>query len=226
MIPRLSIIMPVLNEAPTLARALGAAQVHRQAGAELIVVDGGSDDATLALCAGHADRLLQAPRGRASQMNLGARQARAATLLFLHADTVLPERAVDIVAAQLAGGHHRWGRFDVSIVGRSGMLAVIAACMNLRSRLTGMATGDQAIFVERELFDAVGGFPAQPLMEDIELSRRLLRTGRPACVDAKAVTSGRRWDQRGVWRTILLMWRLRLLYWLGVPAERLAGAYR
>jgi rSAM/selenodomain-associated transferase 2 len=226
MTPRISIIMPVLNEARTLASTLRAAQALRQAGVELIIVDGGSDDTTLALCVGAADQVLQAPRGRARQMNFGARQAGASTLLFVHADTTLPAGAQDMVAERLSSGGHRWGRFDVSITGRAAMLPFIAACMNLRSRLTGIATGDQAIFVRRDAFDAVGGFPDQPLMEDVELSRRLRRLGRPACIGAKVTTSGRRWDQHGVWRTILLMWRLRLLYWLGVPAERLARAYR
>jgi rSAM/selenodomain-associated transferase 2 len=222
---RLSIIVPVLNESQTIASTLQAAQVHRQAGAELIVVDGGSTDGTLALCVGAADQVLHAPRGRASQMNVGAQHAQGAVLLFLHADTQLPENAVPLVADALRSGVHRWGRFDVMLSGRSAMLPVIAACMNWRSRLSGIATGDQAIFVQREAWNAVGGFPAQPLMEDIELSRRLLRISRPACIRTRLTTSGRRWDQRGAWRTILLMWRLRWLYWLGVPPERLARAY-
>ncbi len=221
----LSIIIPVLNEARTLASTLQAVQVHRQAGAELIVVDGGSTDETVALCAGAADHVLQAPRGRANQMNLGAQQAEGAVLLFLHADTQLPDGAVHLVAQALRSGAHRWGRFDVVLSGRSALLPVVAACMNLRSRLSGIATGDQAIFVQREAWLAVGGFPAQPLMEDIEISRRLLRWSRPACIRSRLTTSGRRWDQRGAWRTIWLMWRLRWLYALGVPAERLARAY-
>ena len=171
-------------------------------------------------------RVLSTPRGRARQMNAGARAASASTLLFLHADTTLPAGALASVCEQMSVGPHAWGRFDVQISGRAGMLRVIAACMNWRSRVTGIATGDQAIFVRREAFDAVGGYPDQPLMEDIELSARLLRLGRPLCLPAKVVTSGRRWEQRGVWRTILLMWSLRLLYWLGVPAARLASAYR
>jgi rSAM/selenodomain-associated transferase 2 len=223
---KLSIIIPVLNEARTLASTLQAAQVHRQAGAELIIVDGGSTDETLPLCAGAADQVLQTRRGRASQMNFGAAHAQGAVLLFLHADTRLPERAVVLVADALHSGVHQWGRFDVRISGRSALLPVIAACMNWRSRWSGIATGDQAIFVQREAWRSVGGFPAQPLMEDIALSRRLLRLGRPACIRTRLTTSGRRWDQHGAWRTIGLMWRLRLLYWLGVPAEKLARAYR
>ena len=221
----LSIVIPTWNEARTIAEALDALAPLREAGAEVLVVDGGSQDATLALCAGRADRTLQAPCGRARQMNAGAAQARGEVLLFLHADTRLPADAMGSIAAVLAGGAD-WGRFDVDIAGRSPMLPVIAALMNLRSRWSGIATGDQAIFVTREAFDRVGGFPAQPLMEDVEISRRLKRLGRPACLSAKVCTSGRRWEQRGVWRTILLMWQLRWRYWRGESAARLAEAYR
>jgi len=223
---RISIIMPVLNEAGSLPATLRSAQALRAQGAELIVVDGGSDDETLPLCHGLADQVLQSPRGRARQMNTGACAASGEILLFVHADTTLPANALARVAEHLSSRRHAWGRFDVDIAGRAALLPVIARLMNLRSRWTGIATGDQAIFVRRDVFEAIGGYPDQPLMEDIELSRRLLRRSRPACVAARATTSGRRWEQRGVWTTIALMWRLRLLYWLGVPAERLASAYR
>jgi rSAM/selenodomain-associated transferase 2 len=158
-------------------------------------------------------------------MNAGAAAAGGAILLFLHADTRLPAGAADAVLQALSGTA-AWGRFDVTIEGRSAWLPLIARLMNWRSRWTGIATGDQAMFVRRADFDAVGGFPDQPLMEDIELSRRLRARGAPACLRLRATTSGRRWDQRGAWPTILLMWRLRLLYALGTPAERLARAYR
>jgi rSAM/selenodomain-associated transferase 2 len=220
---RLSIVMPVLDEAAAIAATLAGLAPLRADGAELIVVDGGSRDGTPALCRGLADAVLASPRGRARQMNAGAQAASGSVLLFLHADTGLPPAALALVAQALA--RHAWGRFDVAIAGRSRWLPLVAALMNARSRLTGIATGDQAIFVRREAFDAVGGYPDQPLMEDIELCRRLRRIGRPACLRAKAVTSGRRWDERGAWRTIALMWQLRLLYWLGVPAERLASSY-
>jgi rSAM/selenodomain-associated transferase 2 len=224
--PRLSVVVPALNEATGIVATLHPLARWRAAGHEVIVVDGGSADVTPALAAPLADRVLAAPRGRARQMNAGAAAARGDVVLFLHADTRLPDDALDAVRAALGNGA-RWGRFDVRIAGRSPWLAVVGALMNLRSRLTGIATGDQAIFVERAALDAVGGFPDQPLMEDVELSRRLLRrAGRPACLRAKVVTSGRRWDERGVWRTIWLMWALRWRYWRGTPADVLARAYR
>lgn len=224
--PRLSIVVPALDEARGIGRTLAVLQPLRAAGAaEVIVVDGGSRDGTPARCAGLADRVLAAPRGRARQMNAGAAAARGAVLLFLHADTLLPPRAAALVGGALAGGA-AWGRFDVRIDGRGALLAVVAALINLRSRCSGIATGDQAIFVARAAFDAVGGFPDQPLMEDIELSRRLRRIGRPACLRARVLTSGRRWQRHGAWRTIGLMWWLRLRYWLGTPPDALARAYR
>jgi rSAM/selenodomain-associated transferase 2 len=223
--PKLSIVVPTLNEAAGVAEALAALQPLRERGHEVIVVDGGSSDGTAARAAGLADAMLSAPRGRAVQMNAGAAAAGAPLLLFLHADTRLPPRADALIQQALSGGRV-WGRFDVHIEGRPRMLRVVATLMNLRSRLTGIATGDQALFVTRAAFERVGGFPAQPLMEDIELSRRLKRIGRPACLRQRVCTSGRRWEQRGVWRTIFLMWRLRWRYWRGEPAAQLAQAYR
>jgi rSAM/selenodomain-associated transferase 2 len=221
-----SIIVPVLDEADALTRALPQLAALRAQGAEIIIVDGGSSDGSAERCRAVADRVVQTARGRARQMNAGAAAASREVLLFLHVDTQLSDAALDLVMQALQQPSHAWGRFDVSIDGRSRWLAVVAALMNLRSRLTGIATGDQAMFVRRNAFVAVGGFPEQPLMEDIELSRRLRRTSRPVCLRDRVVTSGRRWERFGIWRTILLMWRLRLLYWLGVPAERLARSYR
>ena len=221
----LSIIVPVLNEAAGIESTLAALRAMRARGAEVIVADGGSSDASVALASALADTVVCAPRGRALQMNAGAAAARGETLLFLHADTVLPADADLLVLHALHGGTHAWGRFDVEIAGSSPMLAVIAFMMNWRSRLTGIATGDQAIFVRREAFLAADGFPAQPLMEDIALSRRLKRQSAPSCLRQRVITSGRRWETRGVWRTIFLMWRLRLRYWFGTGAEVLAKEY-
>jgi rSAM/selenodomain-associated transferase 2 len=222
----LSIVVPALNEAGGIEASLRALAPMRQRGVEVIVADGGSSDATAALAAPLADLVLQAPRGRAQQMHAGAVAARGRVLLFLHADTLLPEGADELLLAGLARGGQSWGRFDVRIAGRPPMLRVVAAMINLRSRLSGIATGDQAMFVTRDAYRAVGGFPRQPLMEDIELSRRLKRYARPLCLTQRVTTSGRRWEARGVWRTIVLMWRLRLRYWLGAPPDLLAEEYR
>ena len=223
--PKLSIIVPALNEAAGIVFTLCALVPLRARGAELIVVDGGSDYGTAELAAAHADRVLVSARGRARQMNAGAAMARAPVLLFLHADTQLPEGADRSIQAAIACGAS-WGRFDVCITGRARMLRVVAAMMNWRSRLTGIASGDQAIFVTRADFQRVGGFPDQPLMEDIELSRRLRQWAPPTCLRDRVMTSGRRWEQRGVWRTIFLMWRLRWRYWRGAAPQALAEAYR
>jgi rSAM/selenodomain-associated transferase 2 len=223
--PVLSIIVPVLNEALGIEATLLALAPLRQRGVEVIVADGGSRDETVLRAQPHADTVLSAPRGRASQMNAGAAQARGEVLLFLHADTKLPAMADQWVLEAIGSGS-LWGRFDVRISGRFWMLHVVAALMNARSRWSGIATGDQAIFVERKAFERMGGFPEQPLMEDIELSKRLRSVAPPACLRSKVTTSGRRWESRGVWQTIFLMWRLRWLYWRGETPERLAEAYR
>ncbi len=220
----LSIVVPVLDEAVGIAAALAPLQPLRQAGVEVLVVDGGSRDATLEVATPLADLVLVAPRGRGSQMNAGAARARGATLLFLHADTRLPAGAADTVAAAIAAGAC-WGRFDVDIEGRLAGLGMVATMMNLRSRLTGIATGDQAIFVTRAAFEQVGGFPDLPLMEDIALSTRLKRIARPACLRQRVVTSGRRWEKHGLWRTILAMWRLRLRFFFGADPQALAREY-
>jgi rSAM/selenodomain-associated transferase 2 len=223
--PALSIVVPVLNEAAGIVTTLQALAPLRERGAEVIVVDGGSDDGTVQCAVPWANRVLSSPRGRARQMNAGAAEARAPLLLFLHADTQLPDGADAVLHAAMAGGA-AWGRFDVQIDGRAPMLRLVAALMNQRSRFSGIATGDQALFVRRELFERVGGFPDQPLMEDIELSRRLRALAPPCCLRQRVRTSGRRWEAHGVWRTIWLMWRLRWRYWRGESPQTLAEAYR
>ncbi len=222
---RLSVVIPALDEAPGIVATLTALQPLRGRGHEVIVVDGGSRDATLDLARPLADRAFAAASGRSRQMNAGARAADGDTLLFLHADSVLPadaDRAIERARAQ----NRRWGRFDVAIDGRATILPLVAFMMNLRSRLTGIATGDQGIFVDKSLFADVGGYPDIPLMEDVALSKVLKRRGgRPACLVSRIVTSGRRWETRGPWRTIVNMWRLRLAYALGADPEHLARRY-
>lgn len=226
--PSLAIIVPVLDEAALLGACLDA--LLTQAFDELIVVDGGSRDASLAIAnqrAAAAPRLraISAPAGRARQMNAGARAARAGILLFLHVDTRLPPRAPALIQAAIGAGA-RWGRFDVRLDTRHPLGDIVARAMNLRAALTGIATGDHAIFVRREVFESIGGFADIPLMEDIDLTRRLRRHGRPARIRTAVVTSARRWECDGFLRTVLMMWYLRLLYWLGVAPHRLARRYR
>jgi rSAM/selenodomain-associated transferase 2 len=218
---KLSIVIPCLNEAASIVQCLQALAGLRRRGHEVIVVDGGSDDGTAQAARTLCDRLIPAPRGRALQMNAGAREAGGDVLVFLHADTILPSAAAEQIAR--ASQVSVWGRFDVVIEGQHPLLGMVARAMNLRSRLTGIATGDQAIFVRR---DAFAGFPEIPLMEDIAFSRIMKRRGRPACLAGPAVTSGRHWEKRGVLRTIFLMWRLRLLYFLGARPADLARLYR
>ena len=223
--PRLAIIVPVLDEEAAIAATLQGLSALRARGAELIVVDGGSRDRTAEIARPLCDRLLTAPRGRAAQMNAGAGAAQGEVLLFLHADTRLPDDADRLVLAGLAASGRAWGRFDVRIDGTHPLLPLVAALMNLRSRASGIATGDQAIFVARTAFAAVGGYPDIALMEDIVLSQRLKRLTRPLCLRSRALTSGRRWEKHGVMRTILTMWRLRLAFWLGAKPDTLATRY-
>jgi len=223
--PALSIIVPVLDEADHISSALTALVPLRARGAEIIVVDGGSADNTVALATPLADRVIASARGRATQMNAGAAAARGDALLFLHADTRLPVDADRLILEGLAQSRRAWGRFDVTIDSEHPLLPLVAASMNMRSRLTGIATGDQAMFATREAFDAVGGFPEIALMEDITLAQNLKRMSPPLCLRACVTTSGRRWERRGVLRTVLLMWRLRLAYFFGAKPEDLARRY-
>jgi rSAM/selenodomain-associated transferase 2 len=222
---KLAIIIPVLDEGESIAAALDALADLRALGAEVIVVDGGSRDATIQRARLRADHVISAPRGRALQMNAGTERASGDVLLFLHVDTRLPGDVDHVVLNGLQRSGRAWGRFDVRIDGRSPLLAIVGWLMSTRSRLTGIATGDQAIFVRREAFQAVGGFPAIALMEDIALCKRLKGVSRPLCLRERVITSGRRWEKNGVLNTVVLMWRLRLAYFFGADPEKLAQQY-
>jgi rSAM/selenodomain-associated transferase 2 len=217
---RLSIIVPTLNEAAAIGATLVALAPLRGHGHEVLVADGGSDDGTRDIAGPLADRVIVGPRGRARQMNAGAAAAAGDAYLFLHADSRLPAGADQLVFHSLEKSP--WGRFDVAIEGRSALLPVIAFFMNLRSRLTGIATGDQAIFVRRTAFD---GFPDIALMEDIAFCKAMKRRAAPAALNQKVTTSGRRWERQGVLRTMVLMWRLRLAFSLGADPDELARRY-
>lgn len=219
---KLSIIIPVLNEADHIGACLQALPVDEHV--EVIVVDGGSNDDTVLFATPYATVLSCEP-GRSKQMNAGAQNASGEVLLFLHADTVLPVDAIEQIQQCITAGAG-WGRFDVRLSGNRLAFRVIERMMNWRSCITSVATGDQAIFVRREWFDQVAGFPDIPLMEDIALSKRLRRIQSAACIRQPVITSSRRWLQRGVTRTVLLMWKLRLYYFLGVSPQRLAAMYR
>lgn len=224
--PELSIIVPMRNEAsrlPVLLEQLSALQ--KDPDVEVLLVDGGSTDASVQLAQTAGLEVLPSDPSRARQMNAGAAYSQGELLLFLHADSHLPNDLPELLLAPMARSKRCWGRFDVTIVGRSKLLPVIALFMNWRSRLTGIATGDQGIFIRRPVFERLGGFPEQPLMEDIEISRRLLKHSRPLCLGARLTTSGQRWDERGALRTIWLMWQLRWAYWRGASPTQLSERY-
>ncbi len=223
--PKLSLILPTLNEEANIGATLEAVQPLRRRGVEILVVDGGSSDRTTTIASPLSDAVIEAPCGRAAQMNAGAARVCGDVLLFLHADTRLPPNADRLILEGLAQSGRLWGRFDVAIASRHPLLRVTACLMNWRSRLTGIATGDQAIFVRRNAFQSCGGFPDLPLMEDVALSSALKRISRPLCLSHQVVTSARRWEKQGVVRTIFLMWRLRLAYFLGADPALLAERY-
>jgi rSAM/selenodomain-associated transferase 2 len=219
----LSVIVPVLNEELTLAATLRRA---RQPGVhEIIVVDGGSTDATVSVAAKLADVVLTAPRGRASQMNTGAARASGDILVFLHADTLVPDAFARAIEGACGTPGTIGGRFDVRLEPSSPLLWLTGTLINLRSRLSRICSGDQTIFVRRDVFERLGGYAAIPLMEDIDLSRRMKRAGRIACLRQAVTTSSRRWRGNGVLRTILLMWTLRLLFFCGVSPQTLKRVY-
>ncbi len=220
---RFSIIIPVLDEAARLDHALRelVAGIERFSDCEIIVCDGGSRDDSRRIARNHPVQLIESQPGRALQMNAGAERALGDWLLFLHADTRLPVGWME--AIEDCGAE--WGRFDVRLSGRHPMLRVVETMMNARSRLGGIATGDQVLFFRRAFFRDIGGYPAIPLMEDIAISKTAKTRAAPACLRQRVVTSSRRWEKQGMLRTILLMWRLRLAYWLGADPERLHRIY-
>ena len=222
---KVSIVIPVLNDRDSLQSLLDALQPCRAEGHEVLVVDGGSNDGSMTCARSLADRVLMTGTGRGRQMNLGAENARHELLLFLHADSELPPGAPACIHKALTTSGRHWGRFDVALDARGPVYRLIAAMMNLRSRLSGVATGDQGIFVKKQLFHEVGGFRAIPLMEDIALSKTLRSHSRPVCLSARITTSARRWQEHGVFSTIWLMWRLRLAYFLGADPEDLVQQY-
>ena len=223
---RISVIIPTLNESDNIVATLDRLKPFRQEGHEVIVVDGGSTDETVKLAESRADKVITSAPGRALQMNTGANQASGNVLWFLHADTLVPDNATQLILDTLENKKNQWGRFDIRLSGKHLLLRIVERLMNFRSRTSGIATGDQGIFVRREVFEAIDGFMPIPLMEDLDISKRLKRLSSPCCLNEKLITSSRRWEEKGVMRTILLMWRLRLAYALGVSPEKLAHAYK
>ena len=217
--------MPVLNEAKHLEEMLNHLQVFRENGHEVIVVDGGSTDSTIAVAKPLADHLVVSDAGRAKQMNSGVNVAECDVLLFLHADTILPEDACELILSSIKNGY-QWGRFNVRLSGEKIVFRIIEFFINWRSKLFSIATGDQAIFVKRNVFEALEGFPDIPLMEDVAICKSLKRQSKPMCLRNTVTTSSRRWEQYGIFSTVLLMWRLRFLYFIGVSAERLVKHYK
>ena len=223
--PLLSFIVPVLNEADGIEHFLLSLRACCQQPCEIIVVDGGSSDATVTLAEPHCDHVIVSGKGRAVQMNAGARRSTGTLLCFVHADSSLPPAADENIRAALGDSGRQWGRFNVRLSGCHPLLRVVERLMNWRSRITGIATGDKALFMTRDYYESTGGFPEIALMEDIAMSRKLKSLGRPVCLSQRLITSSRRWEQNGVLRTIVLMWKLRLLYSLGADPARLAQRY-
>lgn len=219
-------VIPCLNEAHSIVQLLTTLQHARADGVELVLVDGGSADKTVLLAAPWVDKLIHSVAGRAKQMNVGAQAAAGGIVWFLHADSVISADFPGRIVAALAGSERQWGHFKIRLSGRHPLLRIIGFMMNCRSRLTAIATGDQGVFVNRSLFLQLGGFADIPLMEDVELSRRLRRCSRPLVLTPHLLTSSRRWERRGIVSTVLLMWRLRWAYFRGADPAQLAQRYR
>ena len=219
-----SIIIPVLNEEASIKDLLHQLQTYRQQGHEVIVVDGGSNDNTCSISKPLSDKVITSESGRALQMNNGAAHSENDILWFLHADTLISDKAIEKI--QQALNKNDWGRFNIKLSGSNILFRVIEKMMNVRSCLTGIVTGDQGIFVKKHVFNAVNGYPNIPLMEDIEISKKLKLISRPICIKEILTTSSRRWEEKGILSTVLLMWKFRLYYWLGVSADKLAAQYK
>ena len=222
---RISVIIPTLNESDSIESTLERLKPFRMDDHEVIVVDGGSQDETIKLATFGADKIINSAPGRARQMNMGASRASGDVLWFLHADTLVPGNAAQSILEALTNKEMQWGRFDIRLSGKPFLLRIVERLMNMRSRITGIATGDQGIFVRRETFESIGGFKPIPLMEDLDISKRLKKLSRPCNLDENLITSSRRWEQNGILRTVFLMWRLRLAYTLGVRPEKLVKHY-
>ena len=222
----ISIVVPVLNEASSLEGFLRPLYESCAKDCEILVVDGGSEDNSVQIAEKYSHKVITSPAGRARQMNAGAEYATGSILLFLHADTVLPEDFQNLIINEMQKKNKSWGRFDVSLSGKQFMFRVIENLMNFRSSVTGIATGDQAIFLRKSLFESVGGFSDMPLMEDIEFCEKLKQKESPLCLKQRVLTSSRRWEEYGIWRTIILMWQLRLAYFLGKDPVLLKRKYQ
>lgn len=221
----LSIIIPTFNEAETIGSCLEELQGYRRQGHEIIICDGGSTDNTPRLIQGKCDRFISVTRGRARQMNAGAAIAHGDMLVFLHADTRLPPAADRLIDLALQTGD--WGFFRIRLDGRQVLFRTIETLMNWRSRLGHIATGDQTLFIRRDLFNTVDGYQDIDIMEDIAFCKTLKTAGlRPSIIASPVTTSSRRWEKGGIMRTILLMWRIRLAYSLGTDPSRLSRYYR
>jgi len=223
-LPSVAVVIPVYNEAEILPNVLPTVQALTVS--ELCFVDGGSEDETRHILAASGVKYMQSLAGRAVQMNAGSNACKSDIILFIHADTILSQSHIEAIKECMQDENVVGGHFDVQLSGIHWMFRVIEWMMNFRSCLTGISTGDQCQFVRRSAFEKMGGFPEQALMEDIELSKRLKRLGKMVCVHEKVITSSRRWQKHGISRTILLMWKLRILYFFGVKPNKLANIYR
>lgn len=222
---KISIVIPTLNEATTIQKTLVLLQPLRNRGHEIIISDGGSTDGTIKLAAPLADQIICSAKGRASQMNAGAKKTSGDILWFLHADTLIPENPDTIIFNHLQNSSKVWGRFNIRLSGQHLLFRIIEFMMNTRSCITGIATGDQGIFVKRETFEKQDGYANIALMEDIEFSNRFKKISSPVCIKQKLISSSRRWEQNGIVKTVFLMWQLRLAYYFGTSVNKLARKY-